>query len=83
MIELRRLLVLDASAKERVLDMLSALLVRPEEGLKNITHFLVLQSVWTRLSMAETEDDLRSVVDYLWQIALGIEGNQFESVQKI
>ncbi len=81
-IELRRLLVLDASAKERVLDMLSALLVRPEDGLKNITHFLVLQSAWTRLSMAETEDNLRSVVDYLWQIALGIEGNQFESVQK-
>ncbi|WP_156851222.1 TIGR02302 family protein [Bartonella refiksaydamii] len=81
-IELRRLLVLNACAKEHVLDMLSALFVRPEEGLKNITHFLVLQSAWTRLSMAETEDDLRSVVDYLWQIALGIEGNQFESVQK-
>ncbi|WP_455480680.1 TIGR02302 family protein [Bartonella sp. B12(2025)] len=80
--ELRRLLALDASAQEHVLDMLSALLVRPEEGLQNVTHFLVLQSAWTRLSMAETEDDLYGVVDYLWQIALGIEGNQSESVQK-
>ncbi|EJF98267.1 TIGR02302 family protein [Bartonella vinsonii subsp. arupensis Pm136co] len=80
--ELRRLLALDALAQERVLDMLSALLVRPEEGLKNITHFLALQSAWTRLSMAESEDDLRDVVDYLWQIALGIEDNQLESVQK-
>ncbi|AGF76533.1 TIGR02302 family protein [Bartonella vinsonii] len=80
--ELRRLLALDALAQERVLDMLSALLVRPEDGLKNITHFLALQSAWTRLSMAETEDDLRNVVDYLWQIALGIEDNQLESVQK-
>ncbi|WP_208435449.1 TIGR02302 family protein [Bartonella phoceensis] len=81
-IELRRILALDASAQERVLDMLSALLVRPKEGLQNLTHFLVLQSAWTRLFMAETEDDLRGVVDYLWQIALGIEGDQLESVQK-
>lgn len=80
--ELRRLLALDTSEKERVLDMLSALLVRPKDGLQNFTHFLVLQSVWTRLSMAQTEEDLRHVVDYLWQIALGIEGDQFESVQK-
>ncbi|WP_273719715.1 MULTISPECIES: TIGR02302 family protein [unclassified Bartonella] len=81
-IELRRLLALDASMRERVLDMLSALFVRPKDGLQNFTHFLVLQSAWTRLSMAETEDDLRGIIDYLWQIALGIEGNQLESVQK-
>ncbi|WP_375617104.1 DUF4175 family protein, partial [Bartonella sp. AP58NXGY] len=80
--ELRRLLALDVSAKERVLDMLSALLVRPEKGLQNTAHFLVLQSAWTRLSLAQTEEDLRDVVDYLWQIALGIEGNQLESAQK-
>lgn len=80
--ELRRLLALDASAKERVLDMLSALLVRPEEGIQNITHFLVLQSAWTRLSLAKKDDVLRDVVDYLWQITLGIEDNQLESVQK-
>ncbi len=80
--ELRRLLALDVSARERVLDMLSALLVRPEKGLQNTAHFLVLQSAWTRLSLAQTEEDLRDVVDYLWQIALGIEGNKLESVQK-
>ncbi|KEC56010.1 TIGR02302 family protein [Bartonella koehlerae] len=80
--ELRRLLAIDVSKKERVLDMLSALLVRPEDGLQNATHFLALQSAWTRLSMAETEDDLRDMVDYLWQIALGIEGNQLQSAQK-
>ncbi|MCZ2203562.1 TIGR02302 family protein [Bartonella sp. A05] len=80
--EQRRLLALDAGARERVLDMLSALLARPERGLKNATHFLVLQSAWTRLSMAETEDQVRDVVHYLWQIALGIEGDQFESAQK-
>ncbi|UNF29062.1 TIGR02302 family protein [Bartonella krasnovii] len=80
--ELRRLLALDTAARERVLDMLSALLVRPEKGLQNVTHFLVLQSAWTRLSLAQTEEDLRGVVDYLWQIALGLEGNQLESAQK-
>ncbi|WP_019222981.1 TIGR02302 family protein [Bartonella rattaustraliani] len=81
-IELRRLLALDISAQERVLDMLAALLVRPKEGIQNFTHFLVLQSAWTKLSMVKTEDDLRGVIDYLWQIALGIEDNDLESVQK-
>ncbi|WP_332065185.1 TIGR02302 family protein [Bartonella sp. CB189] len=80
--ELRRLLALNASEKNRVLDMLSALLVRPEDGLQNTTYVLALQSAWTRLSMAKTQDQLRDVVDYLWQIALGIEGNQHESVQQ-
>ncbi|WP_345116113.1 TIGR02302 family protein [Bartonella jaculi] len=80
--ELRRLLALNPLARDRVLDMLSALLVRPEDGLQNATYLLALQSAWTRLSMAETEDDLRDVVNYLWQIALGIEGNQLESAQK-
>ncbi|WP_375692167.1 TIGR02302 family protein [Bartonella sp. AP4SXKL] len=81
-VELRRLLALNPLARERVLDMLSALLVRPEKGLQNASHFIVLQSAWTRLSLAQTDEDLRDVVDYLWQIALGIEGNQLESVQK-
>ncbi|WP_375645302.1 TIGR02302 family protein [Bartonella sp. AA56HLJMS] len=81
-VELRRLLALNPLARERVLDMLSALLVRPEKGLQNASHFIVLQSAWTRLSLAQTDEDLRDVVDYLWQIALGIEDNQLESVQK-
>ncbi|ENN90105.1 TIGR02302 family protein [Bartonella bovis] len=80
--EQRRLLALDACARERVLDMLSALLVRPEDGLQNVTHFLALQSAWIRLSAAKTDDQLRGVVHYLWQIALGIEGDQFESAQQ-
>ncbi|MCZ2327883.1 TIGR02302 family protein [Bartonella sp. F02] len=80
--EQRRLLALDASKRENVLDMLAALLVRPEEGLQNSTHFLALQSAWTRLSLAETEDQLRDVVHYLWKIALGIEEDQIESAQQ-
>ncbi|AGF75117.1 putative membrane protein [Bartonella australis AUST/NH1] len=80
--EQRRLLALNASARESVLDMLSALLVRPEDGIKNMTHFLILQSAWTRLSMSETEEQLRDVAQYLWKIALAIEGDQFGSVQQ-
>ncbi|WP_455474088.1 TIGR02302 family protein [Bartonella sp. B30(2025)] len=80
--ELRRLLALNASAQDRVLDMLAALLMNPENGLQNLTHFLALQSAWTRLFLAQTEDQLYDVVDYLWQIALGIEDDQHESVQK-
>ncbi|WCR55761.1 MAG: Methyl-accepting chemotaxis protein [Bartonella clarridgeiae] len=77
-----RLLALNASAREHVLDMLFALLLHPENGLQDTTHFLLLQSAWTRLSMAQTEDQLRDIVDYLWNIALGIEDDQFESAQQ-
>ncbi|WP_455476995.1 TIGR02302 family protein [Bartonella sp. B41] len=80
--ELRRLLALSPSLQDRVLDMLSALLVRPEDGLQNAAYVLALQSAWTRLSMAKTNDQLRDVVDYLWQITLGIENSVPESVRK-
>ncbi|EYS95511.1 TIGR02302 family protein [Bartonella bacilliformis] len=80
--EQRRLLALNAAARERVLDMLAALLVRPENGIQNSINILALQSAWTRLSMAQTEDELRDVVHYLWQIAIAIEGDQSESAQQ-
>ncbi|ALE03217.1 TIGR02302 family protein [Bartonella ancashensis] len=80
--EQRRLLALDASTYKHVLDMLSALLVRPEDGIRNMAHFLVLQSAWSRLSLAQTKDELRDIVDYLWHIALGIEGGQSDSIQQ-
>ena len=43
-IEQRRLLALDANAKPRVLDMLDAVTLRPDEGFPNLSHYLAIMS---------------------------------------
>ncbi|MHC5306115.1 TIGR02302 family protein [Bartonella sp. LJL80] len=81
-VEQRRLLALDTMARDRVLDMLSAITLRPEDTIENYTHFLTLRSAWTRLSLAPDDDALRDVADYMWQIALGIEGDAVDQAEK-
>jgi len=72
-VEQRRLLVQSRTHRDLVADMLAALLVRPDDTIRNATHTLALQSAWTRLSYARDDEGLRGMADYLWQIALGIE----------
>jgi len=72
-VEQRRLLVQTRANRDLVADMLAALLVRPGDTIRNAAHIIALQSAWTRLSYAQGDEDLRQMVDYLWQIALGIE----------
>lgn len=81
-VEQRRLLALNSEAKNRVLDMLSALLVRAEDTQITATQVLVLNSAWSRLSLAQSDDQLRDVVDYLWQIAVGIDGDNISDAEK-
>lgn len=80
--EQRRMLALDTMSRNRVLDMVAALTLRPEETIDNYTHFLVLRSLWTRLSLATTDDELRNITDYMWQIAIGIEGDAVSQAEK-
>jgi len=74
-VEQRRLLALAPSQQGRVLDMLSALLLRPHDTINNATHTIALQSAWTRLKQTKDRQGLRDVVDYMWDIALGLEGD--------
>jgi hypothetical protein len=45
----------------------------PETGIGDFGNYLLLRSAYYRLVDARSDDDLRGVADYLWQIALGIE----------
>ena len=81
-VEQRRLLALDTLSRNRVLDMLSALTLRPEETIDNFTHYLALRSIWTRLHLAETDEDLKNVADFMWQTAIGIEGDNVNQAEK-
>ena len=81
-IEMRRLIGLDANAKARVLDLMDAITLRPEDTIDNLSHYLALMSARTRLKMAGTDDQLREVVSYLWEVALGIEEGDLSSAEK-
>ncbi|QPC90682.1 TIGR02302 family protein [Mesorhizobium sp. INR15] len=81
-IEQRRLLALDANAKPRVLDLMDAITLRPEDTFDNMTHYLAIMSARSRLKMADNDDQLRSEVSYLWEIALGIEEGNLSAAEK-
>lgn len=81
-VEQRRLLALDTLSRNRVLDMVSALTLRPDETINNFTHYLALRSIWTRLHLAETDDALKDVANLMWQTAVGIEGDAVNQAEK-
>jgi len=83
-IEQRRLLIQNRNNRDIVADMLAAILVRPQDTIRNATHVISLQSAWTRLSYIDRDNDenLRSLTDYLWQIALGIEDDGLSQAEQ-
>ncbi len=80
--EQRRILALDATQREHVLDMLSAITLRPEETIKNAAHYLGLVTIRTRLRLANSDDALRDAADYMWQVALGIENGNLSAAER-
>ena len=81
-IEQRRMIGLDANAKRAVLDLMDAITLRPEDTFDNMAHYLGIMSARTRLKMAESDDQLREVVSYLWEVALGIEEGDLSAAEK-
>jgi uncharacterized protein (TIGR02302 family) len=82
LVEQRRILALDANRKDRVLDLMEAISLRPEETIPNPVHWLAVSSVQSRLKQARSDDDLRGVVDYLWQIALAVEDGDLTDAER-
>jgi uncharacterized protein (TIGR02302 family) len=82
LIEQRRLLAMDANTKGRVLDLLDALTMRPEDTIKNPSHFLGLHTARLRLASSRTDEQLRQVVAYLWEVANVIEDSGLSDAQK-
>ncbi len=82
LIEQRQVLALDANKARSVMAMLDAIMLRPQDTFDNPTHFLGLQSVQTRLSIASNDEALRDVVAYMWKVALGIEEGELTDAEK-
>ncbi|MGH6861025.1 MAG: TIGR02302 family protein [Phyllobacterium sp.] len=81
-VEQRRTLALDANAKPAVLEMLDAITLWPEETIRNASHYLALRSVHSRLDLAKSDDQLRGVVAYMWQVARGIEDGTLSDAER-
>ena len=82
LIEQRLGLALDAAKAGDVKYALDALMIAPEDFTKDLGVYLGLRSVRTRLDNAKTDDDLRGVADYLWQIANAIEDGDGSAAER-
>ena len=82
LIEHRRLIAMDARQKPRVLDLMYAISMRPEDTIKNPAHFLGLHTARVRLAAAANDAALREVVAYLWEVANGIENSGLSDARR-
>jgi uncharacterized protein (TIGR02302 family) len=81
-VEHRKILSLDANRKRHVLNLIDAITLRPEDTLDNASHYLGLMTGRTMLKMASSDDQLREVADYMWQMALAIEDGDLSAAEK-
>ncbi len=72
-VEQRRTLALDARQAPKVLSALDLLTLAPEVFIQEVAVYLAVRTAYHRLLAADTDAALRRVVDYLWEVALGIE----------
>lgn len=82
LIEQRRELAFDANARGRVQHALDALMIAPERFTLETNVYLGLRTASTRLGIARTDDDLRGVIDYLWEVAVLIEDGTMSDVER-
>lgn len=80
--EQRQVFALNANDLPRAIELNDALMVRPDETIPNLTHFLLLQSARARMALSRNEDMLRDTAGYLWEIALGIEDGDMALADK-
>ncbi len=71
--EQRQVFALDKARMPYAIALSDALMIRPEETIANLTHYLLLQSAGVRMRLSKSDDQMRDAADYLWEIALGIE----------
>ena len=82
LLEQRRILALDANQKNLVVTMLDAITIAPDEFIDDFTAYMALKVAWRRLINARSDDQLRDVMDLLWDVALGIEFGRMSEVER-
>ena len=82
LVEQRRILALDRNSDRTVWRSLEVLALAPETFATPTSVYLGLRSATHRLRLARSDDDLRSVIDLLWEIALVIEDGDLADVAR-
>ncbi len=82
LIEERRQLAFDPSTRPRVESMLAALTLAPDQFSIPPAEYLGLRTAYYRLHNARSDDDLRGVVDYLWDVAVLIEDGTLSAAER-
>lgn len=80
--EERQVFALDERKLDRAIELNEALFIRPEETIPDLTQFLLIRSAGQQMRLARSEKDLKATADYLWQIALGIEGGDVANAER-
>ncbi|MEF2553660.1 TIGR02302 family protein [Aurantimonas sp. A2-1-M11] len=81
-VEQRRILALDADSGQRVVQMLDAVTLRGDEFIESLSTYLALKAVRTRIAAAYDDAALVSAVDFMWEIALGIEDGNLSLAER-
>ncbi len=81
-VEQRRILALDADSTTRVVQMLDAVTLRGDEFIESPATYLALKAVRTRIATAYDDAALVSAVDFMWEIALGIEDGNLSLAER-
>jgi uncharacterized protein (TIGR02302 family) len=81
LIEQRKALVMEPDETQPVADMLEALLVWPQGLTERSGPLLSIGAVVSRVRNAQGEDDIRSAIDFLWQIAVNLEDGDLSNMR--
>lgn len=82
LVEQRRNLALAPAAKSQVALALDALMIEPHRFSTSAGQYLGLRSIAARMAGAKNDDELRSVLDLMWEMALLIEEGDLSSAER-
>ncbi|MEW9834185.1 TIGR02302 family protein [Mesorhizobium marinum] len=81
-VEHRKIFSIDANRKQRAIDLIDAITLRPEDTFDNPSHYLGIMTGRTKLVTAQTDDELRAAADYMWEMALTIEDGDLSAAER-
>ncbi|WP_238123575.1 MULTISPECIES: TIGR02302 family protein [unclassified Xanthobacter] len=82
LIDERRLLAFDARNRRRLVAVLTALTDTPEAFAPPLGQYLGLRAALAQAKYARNDDDLRALVDYLWEMAVQIEDGTLTDAER-
>lgn len=80
--EQRQTFALDTREMPKAIALNEALVIRADETIPNLGHFILIESARARMALAKGEDALKDTAEYLWEIALGIEDGDLSLAER-